>query len=136
MLASSRRLLGLTTTGLASLIALQTVAPAQPHKTTETPTASVFDAYHIYRGNTHSHTSFTWPHGKQWTKTDCREVPRFDVDATDPSVHTWALEGNQPAPTKCPGMVIVGPAQYPSPYDRAALRLERSPGSPQPVTTS
>src|ERR1700745_333830 len=29
--------------------------------------------YHIYAGNTHSHTSFTWSHGEQWEKGDSKE---------------------------------------------------------------
>ena len=28
--------------------------------------ADVAPVYHIYAGNTHSHTSFTWSHGEQW----------------------------------------------------------------------
>ena len=30
-------------------------------------------AYHIYAGNTHSHTSFTWSHGEQWEKGDSKD---------------------------------------------------------------
>src|SRR5437588_4236909 len=36
----------------------QSSAPAQEVKNAP--------AYHIYAGNTHSHTSFTWSHGEQW----------------------------------------------------------------------
>ena len=31
-----------------------------------TQTTHPWDEYHIYAGNTHSHTSFTWSHGEQW----------------------------------------------------------------------
>ncbi len=30
------------------------------------PAATTQPVYHIYAGNTHSHTSFTWSHGEQW----------------------------------------------------------------------
>jgi hypothetical protein len=40
--------------------------------------------YHIYAGNTHSHTSFTWSHGDQWQKAvageDGKKTPGIYVD--------------------------------------------------------
>ena len=40
--------------------------------------------YHIYAGNTHSHTSFTWSHGDQWQKSvageDGKKTPGIYVD--------------------------------------------------------
>src|SRR4051812_31848814 len=41
--------------------------------------------YHLYAGNTHSHTSFTWSHGEQWVaaKPDAggKKEPGIVVDA-------------------------------------------------------
>ncbi len=30
------------------------------------PNAPAAPVYHIYAGNTHAHTSYTWSHGTQW----------------------------------------------------------------------
>jgi hypothetical protein len=42
-------------------------------------------AYHIYRGNTHAHTSFTWSHGEQWVNAKpapgAKKTPVIYVDA-------------------------------------------------------
>jgi hypothetical protein len=73
--------------------------------------------YHIYRGNTHSHTSFTWSHGEQWAKNDCKGVPRLAPDANDPEVESWAAEGNQPPAGKCPYMIMIESSQYPGPFN-------------------
>jgi hypothetical protein len=76
-------------------------------------TSTIAPEYHIYRGNTHSHTSFTWSHGEQWVKNDCGGVPRFAPDANDPEVNTWAPEGNVSATRACPYMIMIGSWQYP-----------------------
>src|SRR5689334_20445855 len=44
------------------IIVLVVHAAAQP----TTAPASAPPEYHIYAGNTHSHTAFTWSHGDQW----------------------------------------------------------------------
>lgn len=46
------RLIALFACCLATLVSAATTQPV----------------YHIYAGNTHSHTSFTWSHGEQWEK--------------------------------------------------------------------
>jgi hypothetical protein len=59
--------------------------------------------YHIYAGNTHSHTAFTWPHGPQWVnaKADAGQAkePGLYVDrdgAQHPAKNTgmWASREN------------------------------------------
>jgi hypothetical protein len=79
--------------------------------------SSIAPEYHIYRGNTHSHTSFTWSHGEQWAKNNCSGVPRFAPDANDPEVDSWAPEGNQPPTGKCPYMLMISASQYPGPFN-------------------
>ena len=45
--------------------------------------------YHIYAGNTHSHTAYTWSHGEQYLKpevqatTGTRKRPRSKVPKPD-----------------------------------------------------
>ncbi|HSU66507.1 MAG TPA: CehA/McbA family metallohydrolase [Tepidisphaeraceae bacterium] len=46
--------------------------------------ATTQPVYHIYAGNTHSHTQFTWSHGDQWEKpkpgADGKKVKAIEVD--------------------------------------------------------
>ena len=86
--------------------------------------------YHIYRGNTHSHTSFTWSHGAQWAKNDCKGVPRYAPDANDPEVESWAPEGNQPTAGKCPYMIMIGSSQYPGPFNILRPDWKKHQGPP------
>ncbi len=93
-------------------------------------TSTIAPEYHIYRGNTHSHTSFTWSHGAQWASNDCRGVPRFAPDAHDPEVNSWAPEGNQPIAGKCPYMIMIGSAQYPGPFNALRPDWKKHQGPP------
>ena len=38
------------------------------------PIAPVAPVYHIYAGNTHSHTSYTWSHGTQWPNSPSNKM--------------------------------------------------------------
>jgi hypothetical protein len=38
------------------------------------PSAPVTPVYHIYAGNTHSHTSYTWSHGTQWPNSPSNKM--------------------------------------------------------------
>jgi hypothetical protein len=49
------------------------------------PIAPVAPVYHIYAGNTHSHTSYTWSHGTQWpAKPESRMVVRDSTSYPGP----------------------------------------------------
>ena len=86
--------------------------------------------YHIYAGNTHAHTSYTWSHGEQWVKNSCSGVPIYLPDPKDPAAHTWSEEGNQPPSGKCPTMIIIGSSQYPGPYDVLKPDWQKYQGPP------
>lgn len=69
--------------------------------------------YHIYSGNTHAHTSYTWSHGEQWSKSDCKGIKVFDEDTNPDSVATWKsgyVKGDA-----CPAIIVIGSSQYPGP---------------------
>ncbi|MDB5318905.1 MAG: hypothetical protein JWN40_536 [Phycisphaerales bacterium] len=74
---------------LIALFCLSSAVAAQaPDQAAPKPAAAdgkAPPAYHIYRGNTHAHTSFTWSHGEQWVnaKPDAGEKksPLIYVDA-------------------------------------------------------
>jgi hypothetical protein len=95
----------------------QTEPAGAPATNSSHHSSPIAPEYHIYRGNTHSHTSFTWSHGAQWAKNDCKGVPRYAPDANDPEVESWAPEGNQPTAGKCPYMIMIGSSQYPGPFN-------------------
>ncbi|HZZ44315.1 MAG TPA: hypothetical protein VFE58_15380 [Tepidisphaeraceae bacterium] len=42
--------------------------------------ATTQPTYHIYAGNTHSHTAYTWSHGDQWLNPKGKSVPGVYVD--------------------------------------------------------
>jgi hypothetical protein len=92
--------------------------------------AEIFPEYHIYRGNTHAHTSNTWSHGEQWVKNDCRGVPIYLPEHDSPEVHSWSEEGNQPPSGKCPSMIIIGSSQYPGPFNKLKPDWKKFQGSP------
>jgi hypothetical protein len=51
--------------GFASWLA---AAPATQPAETDASRRAALLGYHIYAGNTHAHTSYTWSHGEQWAK--------------------------------------------------------------------
>ena len=93
-------------------------------------TSAIAPEYHIYRGNTHSHTGFTWSHGEQWARNDCKGVPRYAPDASDPEVNSWAPEGNQPNAGRCPYMIMIGSEQYPGPFNMLRPDWKKYQGPP------
>jgi hypothetical protein len=103
------------------LIVAANHAPAQ---------APIAPQYHIYAGNTHAHTSYTWSHGEQWIKNSCSGVPIYLPDPKTPEVHSWSLEGNQPPSGKCPTMIIIGSSQYPGPFDVLKPDWQKVQGPP------
>jgi hypothetical protein len=50
-------------------------------------------AYHIYAGNTHAHTAFTWSHGDQWQKAK----PVADGAKKEPGIFVDASGAQHPA---------------------------------------
>jgi hypothetical protein len=68
--------------------------------------------YHIYAGNTHSHTQFTWSHGEQWAKSKCRGILVF-TSAMDPTTSGWSK--GYVSSDKCPSIYVVDGLQYPGP---------------------
>jgi hypothetical protein len=92
----------------ASLLLVQT-GQAQKNNSVSSP------QYHIYAGNTHAHTSYTWSHGEQFLKSGCKGVPVYGPDHNSPEVSSWTSEGGE-ARGNCPAMIIMGSSQYPGPY--------------------
>ncbi len=68
--------------------------------------------YHIYAGNTHSHTAFTWSHGQQWLK-GCAGIRVYGRQDGSESQYTWK-DGYRKGQGGCYAMYVINGFQYPS----------------------
>lgn len=78
--------------------------------------------YHIYAGNTHSHTSATHSHGEQWAKSDCAGILVYANNA-------WT-DGYVKSKTGCYGIYVINGLQYPSPSLKLKPDHEKFQGPP------
>lgn len=69
--------------------------------------------YHIYAGNTHAHTAYTWSHGEQFAKSDCKGIMVFESKAATDTPGIWS-SGYVKGET-CPAILIINSSQYPGP---------------------
>jgi hypothetical protein len=69
--------------------------------------------YHVYAGSTHAHTMFTWSHGEQWEKNDCRGILVFTSNIEDPTGSGWSK--GYVSSDKCPAIYVLDGLQYPGP---------------------
>jgi hypothetical protein len=69
--------------------------------------------YHIYAGNTHSHTMLTWSHGEQWEKNDCGGILVFTSNIVDPTSSGWSK--GYVSSDRCPAIYVMSGLQYPGP---------------------
>jgi hypothetical protein len=65
------------------------------------------DSYQIYRGNTHSHTAYTWSHGAQYAKNGCAGIAVY-------ANNIWTSGYVKTKKGGCPGIFVINGAQYPS----------------------
>jgi hypothetical protein len=85
--------------------------------------------YQIYAGSTHAHTSYTWSHGDQFTKTDCQGIRVYGPKATGDSLSVWT-EGYVKSKTGCYSMYVINSFQLPSPDMKVKADWEKSQGLP------
>jgi hypothetical protein len=88
------------------LAALSAVAGSQ---TRNFPAAE----YHIYAGNTHSHTSYTWSHGEQYANNGCAGIRVYGKSFEFPNLYKWN-DGYVKTNAKCAAMYVINSWQYPS----------------------
>jgi hypothetical protein len=69
--------------------------------------------YHIYRGNTHAHTLYTWSHGEQWAKNGCKGILTFTAPGDQPTSSGW--KKGAAVDDHCPAIYVVNGLQYPGP---------------------
>ena len=70
--------------------------------------------YHIYAGNTHAHTAYTWSHGSQFSKNDCSGIQVYAPIPSSPVGFRWS-DGYVKAKNGCAGIYVINSFQYPSP---------------------
>ena len=68
--------------------------------------------FHIYAGNTHSHTQFTWSHGEQWQKAPCSGILVYGPTAAEPFVSQWT---HGYVYKNCPAIYVANGWQLPAP---------------------
>ena len=72
------------------------------------------DDYHIYAGNTHSHTAYTWSHGEHLAKSGCSGIEVYGPDPKNPVAYVWT-QGYVKTKNGCPGIYVINGAQIPAP---------------------
>ena len=68
--------------------------------------------YHIYAGNTHSHTAYTWSHGDQYSNNGCAGIRVYGNSPQNPDLYKWT-DGYVKTNGKCAAMYVVNFWQYP-----------------------
>ena len=69
--------------------------------------------YHIYAGNTHSHTEYTWSHGAQYDNNGCAGIRVYGNSAENPDLYKWN-DGYVKTNGKCAAMYVINSWQIPS----------------------
>ncbi|MEO6923853.1 MAG: hypothetical protein ABI142_08510 [Bryocella sp.] len=69
--------------------------------------------YHIYSGNTHAHTQYTWSHGEQWQKNNCKGILVYTSAIDDPTASGWTK--GYVTSDRCPSIYVIDGLQYPGP---------------------
>lgn len=70
--------------------------------------------YHIYSGNTHSHTAYTWSHGDQFTTNGCAGILTYSKDASS-AAYKWSDGYVKTAGNGCARIYVINGAQIPAP---------------------
>src|SRR3954463_2194177 len=78
----------------ASILLLAGCATTVPAEPAGEPAKS--PTYHIYAGNIHAHTSFTWSHGDQWQKPK----PAAPDEKKEPGIYVDESGAQHPAKTQ------------------------------------
>lgn len=85
--------------------------------------------YRIYAGSTHAHTSYTWSHGDQFAKSDCKGIRVYGPKSPGDSLSVWT-EGYVKSLTGCYSMYVITGFQLPSPDMKVKTNWENFQGLP------
>jgi hypothetical protein len=70
---------------------------------------------HIYAGNLHAHTAYTWSHGEQFAKGECAGIIVFAPNPAAPFAYQWSDGYVKTKTGGCPGIYVIHSAQIPAP---------------------
>ncbi len=70
--------------------------------------------YHIYAGNTHSHTAYTWSHGDHLAPNGCAGILTYTQDPASPAAK-WNDGYVKTAGDGCAGIYVINGSQIPAP---------------------
>jgi len=87
------------------------------------------EEYQIYAGSTHAHTSYTWSHGDQFAKSDCKGIRVYGPKSPGDSLSVWT-EGYVKSLTGCYAMYVINGFQLPSPDMKVKADWEKFQGLP------
>lgn len=85
--------------------------------------------YHIYAGNTHAHTAFTWSHGEMLAKNDCKGIQVYGLKPGSEVLFDWATgyKGNNGG---CFAIYVIDGWQYHTPSMKLKPDWEKFQGPP------
>jgi hypothetical protein len=86
--------------------------------------------YHIYAGNLHAHTAYTWSHGEQFAKGECAGIMVFAANPAAPFAYQWSDGYVKMKTGGCPGIYVINSAQIPAPGMIVKPDWEKSQGPP------
>lgn len=84
--------------------------------------------YHIYAGNTHAHTMYTWSHGEMFVNNACAGILVYGRTPGS-LVSTWS-SGYVKSKNGCAGIFVIDSSQYPSPDRTLKPDWEKYQGPP------
>jgi hypothetical protein len=85
--------------------------------------------YHIYAGNLHAHTAYTWSHGEQIQTNGCTGILTYTQDPNSPAAH-WSDGYVKTAGGGCPGIYVINGSQIPAPGTSVKPDWEKVQGPP------
>jgi len=85
--------------------------------------------YHIYAGNLHSHTAYTWSHGNHLATNGCTGIVTYTTDpATGES--RWSDGYVKTKDGGCPGIYVINGSQIPAPGVTVKTDWQKFQGPP------
>ena len=92
-------------------------------------TAAPAPEYHIYAGNLHAHTAYTWSHGEQIQTNGCAGILTYTQDPNSPAAH-WSDGYVKTAGGGCPGIYVINGSQIPAPGTSVKPDWQKVQGPP------
>ncbi|MBS1813378.1 MAG: CehA/McbA family metallohydrolase [Acidobacteria bacterium] len=103
-----------------ALVSTLACAQARPHTAPQ---------YHIYAGNTHAHTAFTWSHGEMLAKNGCKGIQVYGLKPGTEVLFDWT-EGYKKGTGGCHAIYVINGWQYHTPDMKLKPDWQKYQGPP------